>query len=348
MQTVWKGAISFGLVSIPVRLVSATEQRDLTFHQVRASDGSRVRYRRVAEADGAEVPYSAIAKSYTTDDGREVVLTDDDLGAVRVPSSRTVELVGFVAAAEIDPIMLTKSYFAEPAAEDRKPYALFRDALVESDRVAVVRIAMRNRERLAVLRPRDDVLVLQTMLWPDEIRTPDFATDAGSAVRPQELAMAESYIDALSGELDLSDQTDHYRQALLELVSAKAEGIEPTAEPEPEQAGAQVVDLVEALRRSVEAAGGRSRRAPEAATAAAAATATRGGGDDAAAEDADQAGTPARVPSRRATSKKAAPAKAAATRTGAANAAPEKAAPKKAAATRAAPKRAQTPARKTA
>lgn len=262
-QTVWKGAVSFGLVSIPVRLVSATEERDLSFHQVRVSDGSRVRYRRVAEADGEEVPYAQIAKSYTTPDGREVVLTDEDLAAVRIPSSRTVELIGFVDGAEIDPVTLGKSYFAEPAADDRKPYALLRDALVASGRVAVIKIAIRNRERLGVLRPRGEVLVLQTMLWPDEVRTPDFATDAGSAVRPQELTMAESYIDALSGELDLSDQTDQYRQALMELVDAKAQGIEPTPEPDPDggRSGAQVVDLVEALRRSVEAAGGRRARA---------------------------------------------------------------------------------------
>ncbi len=259
MQTVWKGSVSFGLVSIPVRLVSATEERDLTFHQVRAADGSRVRYKRVAEADGEEVSYAAIAKSYTTPDGREVVLTDEDLAAVKTPSSRTVELIGFVAAADIDPLTLTKSYFAEPAADDRKPYALLRDALVASERVAVVKITLRNRERLGVLRPRADVLVLQTMLWPDEVRTPDFATDANSPVRPQELTMAESYIDALSGDLDLTEQTDQYRQALLELVNAKAQGIEPAPEDDDDadRPGAQVVDLVEALRRSVEAAGGR-------------------------------------------------------------------------------------------
>lgn len=262
-QTVWKGAVSFGLVSIPVRLVSATEERDISFHQVRVSDGSRVRYRRVAEADGEEVPYAEIGKSYTTPDGREVVLTDDDLAAVRIPSSRTVELIGFVDGAEIDPVTLGKSYFAEPAAEDRKPYALLRDALVASGRVAVVKIAIRNRERLGVLRPRGQVLVLQTMLWPDEVRTPDFATDAGSAVRPQELTMAESYIDALSGDLDLTDQTDQYRQALMELVDAKAQGIEPGPEPDADTGrnGGQVVDLVEALRRSVEAAGGRRAKA---------------------------------------------------------------------------------------
>jgi len=293
-QTVWKGAVSFGLVSIPVRLVSATEERDLSFHQVRVSDGSRVRYRRVAEADGEEVPYAQIAKSYTTPDGREVVLTDSDLAAVRIPSSRTVELIGFVDGAEIDPVTLGKSYFAEPAADDRKPYALLRDALVASGRVAVVKIAIRNRERLGVLRPRGEVLVLQTMLWPDEVRTPDFATDAGSAVRPQELTMAESYIDALSGDLDLSDQTDQYRQALMELVDAKAQGIEPTPEPDADsgRSGAQVVDLVEALRRSVEAAGGRRSKAAgaEAAGGAAAGGGAAGTGPGAPREAAGPAG----------------------------------------------------------
>jgi DNA end-binding protein Ku len=262
-QTVWKGAISFGLVSIPVRLAAATEERDLSFHQVRASDGSRVRYRRVAEADGEEVAYRDIAKSYRTDSGVDVILTDEDLAAVRIPSSRTVELVGFVDAATIDPLTLTRAYFVEPAADDRKPYVLLRDALVDTERVAVVKLALRNRERLAVLRPREEILVLQTMLWPDEVRRPDIDVGDGSGVRPQELAMARSYIDALSGDLDLSDQHDGYRAALLELVDAKAAGQAP---PEPAEdtdaGGADVVDLVEALRRSVAAATGRAPAVP--------------------------------------------------------------------------------------
>lgn len=260
-QTVWKGAISFGLVSIPVRLTAATEERDLSFHQVRASDGSRVRYRRVAEADGEEVAYKDIAKSYRTDDGVDVVLTDEDLAAVRISSSRTVELVGFVDAATIDPVSLTRAYFVEPAADDRKPYVLLRDALVETHRVAVVKLALRNRERLAVLRPRDEVLVLQTMLWPDEVRRVDIEVGSSAVVRPQELAMARSYIDALSGDVDLSDQHDGYREALLELVDAKAAGQSPPEVADDEDTGgAAVVDLVEALRRSVAAA--TERRSP--------------------------------------------------------------------------------------
>lgn len=257
-QTVWKGAISFGLVSIPVRLTAATEERDLTFHQVRASDGSRVRYRRVAEADGEEVTFKDIAKSYRTDSGVDVILTDEDLAGVRISSSRTVELVGFVDAASIDPITLSRGYYAEPAADDRKPYVLLRDALVTSNRVAVVKLALRNRERLAVLRPREDVLVVQTMLWPDEVRRPEIEIPDGVVVRPQELAMATSYIDALSGDLDLASQRDGYREALLELVDAKAAGQSPPEQAEDEGPGAQVVDLVEALRRSVAAATGKT------------------------------------------------------------------------------------------
>lgn len=268
-QTVWKGAISFGLVSIPVRLTAATEERDPSFHQVRASDGSRVRYRRVAEADGEEVAYRDIAKSYRTDAGVDVVLTDEDLAAVRISSSRTVELVGFVDAATIDPVSLTRAYFVEPAADDRKPYVLLRDALVETHRVAVVKLALRNRERLAVLRPREDVLVLQTMLWPDEVRRAEVEIGSTAAVRPQELAMARSYIDALSGDIDLSDQHDGYREALLELVDAKAAGQSPPeAADEADSDGAAVVDLVEALRRSVAAA--TERRPPSAAAPSAA------------------------------------------------------------------------------
>ncbi len=300
-QTVWKGAISFGLVSIPVRLTAATEERDLTFHQVRASDGSRVRYRRVAEADGEEVTFKDIAKSYRTDSGVDVILTDEDLAGVRISSSRTVELVGFVDAASIDPITLSRGYYAEPAADDRKPYVLLRDALVASNRVAVVKLALRNRERLAVLRPRDDVLVVQTMLWPDEVRRPEIDIPDGVVVRPQELAMATSYIDALSGDLDLASQRDGYRDALLELVDAKAAGQSPPEQAEDEGPGAQVVDLVEALRRSVAAAtgkagGARSTGGPDAerkpGTAAARTRAPRKAGTRAAAQSAGQASTP--------------------------------------------------------
>lgn len=252
-QTVWKGSISFGLVSIPVRLSSATEEKDVSFRQVRASDGSRVRYRRVAEADGEEVAYADIAKGYELPGGAMVVLTDEDLADLPVPSSRAVDVVGFVPFEQIDPTALSRSYYCEPTA-DAKPYVLLRDALEASGRVGIVKIALRNRERLAVLRAHDGVLVIQTMLWPDEVRKADFGfLDDDIDVRPQEMAMAESYIETLSGDFQPDEFTDDYREALLDVVNAKAEGLEVETPPEAEVAeDGTVVDLMEALRRSVE------------------------------------------------------------------------------------------------
>jgi DNA end-binding protein Ku len=249
-QTVWKGTISFGLVSIPVRLSTATEERNISFRQVRASDGARVRYRRVAETDGAEVAYADIAKGYELPDGEVVVLTDDDLADLPVTSSKIVDVHSFVPMDQVDPTALSRAYYAEPTA-DPKPYALLRDALEKSGRVAVVKVSLRNRERLAVLRPREGVLVLQTMLWPDEVRRPEFRfLDEGVDVRPQEMAMAESYIETLSGDFDPEAYVDDYRRALEEVVQAKIEGKEITPAPlAPE--GGTVVDLMEALRRSV-------------------------------------------------------------------------------------------------
>jgi len=265
-QTVWKGTISFGLVSIPVRLSTATEERNISFRQVRASDGARVRYRRVAETDGAEVAYADIAKGYELPDGEVVVLTDDDLADLPVASSKIVDVHSFVPMDQIDPTALSRAYYAEPTA-DPKPYVLLRDALERSGRVAVVKVSLRNRERLAMLRPRDGVLVLQTMLWPDEVRRPEFRfLDEGVDVRAQEMAMAESYIETLSGDFDPETYVDDYRRALEEVVQAKIEGKEITPAP-PAPEGGTVVDLMEALRRSVaEARRQRGEEEPESTT----------------------------------------------------------------------------------
>jgi DNA end-binding protein Ku len=250
---VWKGSISFGLVSIPVRLFAATEEKDLSFHQVHAADGGRVRYKRVCSVDGEEVPYADIAKGYERPDGDVVVLTDDDFAALPIPTVRAVEVLSFVPAEQIDPVALSKAYYAEPAA-DAKPYVLLRDTLADSGRVAVVKIAMRQRERLATLRAQGSVLVLQTMLWPDEIREPALkGVDDDVAVRPQELAMAGSYVDALSTDFDPDDYQDDYRTALIAMVTAKAGG-RPVEAPPEESGGGQVLDLMEALRASVAAA----------------------------------------------------------------------------------------------
>jgi DNA end-binding protein Ku len=251
---VWKGTISFGLVSIPVRLVSATEERDVSFRQVRRSDGSRVRYRRVAEADGEEVPYSEIAKGYELPEGGMVVLTDDDLADLPVPSSKAVDVLQFVDAAEIDPAAYSRAYYAVPSG-DAKPYVLLREALEKAGRVAVVKLALRSRERLAVLRPSGDALVVQTMLWPDEVRQADLPSEVLDVEpRDQELAMATSYIDAMTGEFTPEAYTDEYRAAVEELVASKVEGREIVMPPEAEGEPAEVVDLMEALRKSVEAA----------------------------------------------------------------------------------------------
>jgi DNA end-binding protein Ku len=272
-QSVWKGAISFGLVSIPVRLFSATEEKDISFRQVHRDDGGRIRYKRVCSVDGEEVPYSDIAKGYELPDGEMVVLDDEDFANLPISSSRSVEVLSFVPAEQIDAVQMSKPYYCDPTGGDVKPYVLLRDSLEKANRVAVVKVALRQRERLAMLRPRDGVLVLQTLLWPDEVRGTklDFL-DQDVSVRPQELAMAESYISALSGDFDPSEFSDHYREALEEVIEAKVAGREVKTPEEQPAATGQVVDLMEALRRSVAEA--KSRRGEAAEEPAAAKQAT--------------------------------------------------------------------------
>ncbi len=259
VQTVWKGTIAFGLVSIGVRLVSATEERDVTFRQVRQRDGSRIRYRRVAEVDGEEVSYADIAKGYELPDGDMVVLTDDDLSDLPVPTTKTIEVLEFVDAERVEPTGMLKPYYALPLGEP-KPYALLLRALQDSARIAVVKIALRGRERLAVLRAEGGLLTVQTMLWPDEIRHLSVPEEVTSVqIRPQELTMAQSYIEAMVGDFDPAAYTDRYREAIEAAVQAKVDGHEITAPPATEGGSAEVVDLLEALRRSVDAA--KSRQA---------------------------------------------------------------------------------------
>jgi len=250
-QSIWKGAISFGLVSIPVRLFSATEEKDISFRQVHREDGGRIRYKRVCSVDGEEVPYSDIAKGYELPDGDMVVLDDEDFANLPISTSRAVEVLSFVPAEQIDAVQLGKPYYCDPTGGDVKPYVLLRDALEKADRVAVVKVALRQRERLAMLRPRDGALVLQTLLWPDEVRDPQLSLSEDVEVRPQELAMAESYIAALSGDFDPSEFSDEYRNALEQVIEAKVAGREVVAQPEEPRGTGQVVDLMEALRRSV-------------------------------------------------------------------------------------------------
>jgi DNA end-binding protein Ku len=256
MRAIWKGAVSFGLVSVPVKLYAATESHDISFRQVHAKDGGRIKYQRVCSVDGEEVAYADIAKGYETSDGQMVILDDDDFAELPASSSREISVEKFVPTDQIDPMWFEKSYYLEPEKAAAKPYALLREALKEADRVAVVTVSIRTRMTTAVLRVRDDVIVMQTMLWPDEVRKPDFAgLDATEhAANANELKMAKLLVDTLAGDYDASEYDDDYAKAVEALVQAKLEGGEVKAPEQPKKSTGEVVDLLAALQRSVDAA----------------------------------------------------------------------------------------------
>ncbi|WP_166389584.1 Ku protein [Nocardioides ochotonae] len=253
MRAIWKGAVSFGLVSVPVKLYAATESHDVSFRQVHAKDGGRIRYQRTCSIDGEEVPYADIAKGYETEDGEMVVLDDADLAELPSTSSREISVEKFVPSEQIDPMLFEKSYYLEPEKSGAKPYALLRQALLEADRMAVVTVALRQRTSVAVLRVRDDVIVLQTMMWPDEVRTPDFNVNGGEA-KPAEVKMATMLVETLAGDFDPADYEDDYAEAVEALVKAKVEGGEVRRTPTSTKSSGEVVDLLAALQRSVDAA----------------------------------------------------------------------------------------------
>jgi DNA end-binding protein Ku len=250
----WKGAISFGLVMIPVKLYAATEQKDIAFRQVHREDGGRIRFRRVCSIDGEEVPYEDVAKGYELPTGEMVVLTDEDMADLPLPSTRSIEVLHFMPEEQLDPILLNKSYFVEPESSGARAYVLLRDSLERSGKVAVTQVALRQRETLATLRTRDGLLVLETLLWPDEIRTPDFGfLDDDIQVRSQELKMASSLIDSMTEDFDPAAYHDGYREALQELVDAKIEGRE-VAQPEAPASEEEPTSLADALKASLAAA----------------------------------------------------------------------------------------------
>lgn len=256
MRAMWKGTISFGLVTIPIKLYAATETKNVSFRQVHASDGGRIQYKRVCSIDGDEVPYSDIAKGYELDSGDMVVLTSEDMAQLPLSSSHSIDVMEFVPLDSVDPLYFDRGYYLEPDKAAAKPYVLLRDALADSGKVAIVKIALRQRESLALLRVADDVLVLQTMLWPNEVRTPEFGflDEAEPEVRPDEMSMAGMLIESLSSDVFEPDKHhDEYREAVLSLVQAKAEGQEVFAAPESEST--EVIDLMTALQASVDSAG---------------------------------------------------------------------------------------------
>jgi DNA end-binding protein Ku len=261
MRAIWKGAVSFGLVNVPVRLFAATEEHDIRFHQVHREDGGRIRYKRTCSVCGEEVSYDDIAKGYETSDGQLVILTDEDLDTLPVATGHEIDVVEFVPSEQVDPILFSKSYYLEPDARATKPYALLREALIETDRMAIVKIALRQKETLAVLRVRDKAILLQTMLWPDEVRAADFSSlDEEVELRPQELKMAASLIESMAADFEPTEFTDDYQAAVRELIDAKLErGESATLETEEKpEAGEQgeVIDLLTALQRSVDRARG--------------------------------------------------------------------------------------------
>jgi DNA end-binding protein Ku len=253
MRAIWKGAVSFGLVSVPVKLYAATESKDISFRQVHAKDGGRIKYQRVCSVDGEEVAYADIAKGYETEDGEMVILTDDDMAQLPSTSSREISVEKFVPSDQIDPMLFEKSYYLEPEKSGAKPYALLRQALLDADRMAVVTVALRQRTTVAVLRVRDDVIVLQTMMWPDEVRTPDFSVETGE-VKPAEVAMANMLVETLAGDFDASEFEDDYAEAVEALVKSKIEGGEVKRTETSTKTSGEVVDLLAALQRSVDAA----------------------------------------------------------------------------------------------
>src|ERR1700691_3594762 len=258
MRSIWAGAISFGMVVIPVKLYAATEQRDVAFRQVHREDGGRIQFRRVCSLDGQEVPYSDVAKGYELATGDVVVLTDEDLKDLPLATAKRIDVLHFSPAGQLDSILANKAYYLEPEPAGVRAYALFRDALERSGRVAVGNVAIRQPGALAAPRVREGVLVLETLLWPDEVRAPDFKfLDENVDVRSQELKMAASLIDTMTEDFDPSLYKDTYREALEALVQAKIEGnevVRPAGAAVPAGTTGGPADLTETLRASVAAA----------------------------------------------------------------------------------------------
>ena len=260
MRSIWKGSIAFGLVNVPVKVYSATEDHDIKFRQVHAKDNGRIRYRRVCEECGEVVDYADIARAYESDDGRMVVITDDDLANLPEERDHEIAVLEFVPASDLDPMLYDRSYFLEPATKSIKSYVLLAKTLAETDRVAIVHFTLRNKTRLAALRVKDfskrDVMMVHTLLWPDEIRDPDFAAlDTKVEIKPAELKMAGQVVESMADDFDPDRYHDSYTEQLHELIEAKLEGDEafvPEERPAELDATEDVSDLLAKLEASVQ------------------------------------------------------------------------------------------------
>ncbi|MDQ1206589.1 Ku protein [Microbacterium sp. SORGH_AS_0862] len=259
MRSIWKGAVAFGLVNVPVKVYSATEDHDVSLHQVHAADGGRIRYQRVCELDGEVVPYADIDRAY--DDGdRTVVLTKEDLESLPAEKSREISVVEFVPSDQVDLLTLDKAYYLEPDSSSPKAYVLLRRTLEQTDRTAIVQFSLRQKTRLAALRVRGDVLVLQTLLWADEVREASFPSlDEDVKISAKELELSAALVDSFSSDFDPTEFRDEYQEQLRTLIEAKlekGESVDTSAtfgeEDDEGKDGGEVIDLMAALRASVE------------------------------------------------------------------------------------------------
>ena len=273
MRSIWKGSIAFGLVNVPVKVYSATEDHDIKFHQVHAKDNGRIRYKRVCEVCGEVVEYRDIAKSYESEDGQTVIITDEDIATLPEERSREIEVVEFVPAEQIDPLMYDKSYFLEPDSKSSKSYVLLAETLARTDRVAIVHFALRSKTRLAALRVKEfgkrEVMIVHTLLWPDEIRDPDFPElDKKVDIKPAELKMAGQVVESMTDDFHPEAFTDDYRVEMMELIQAKIDGGEAFAVEEQPAADLDetddVSDLLAKLEASVKARQSRGESAKKA------------------------------------------------------------------------------------
>jgi DNA end-binding protein Ku len=264
MRSIWKGSIAFGLVNVPVKVYSATQDHDIKFHQVHDKDNGRIRYKRVCEEDGEVVEYANLARAYESPDGQMVVITDDDISTLPEERSREIEVLEFVPASDVDPMLFDRSYFLEPDSKSSKSYVLLAKTLAETDRMAIVHFTLRNKTRLAALRVKDfgkrEVMVVHTLLWPDEIRDPDFPVlDKKVEIKPAELKMAGQVVESMADEFNPDRYHDTYQEQLQELIDAKLEGGEAfTAEEKPAELdeSEDVSDLLAKLEASVKARSG--------------------------------------------------------------------------------------------
>ncbi|ORI12383.1 Ku protein [Rhodococcus sp. 1163] len=313
MRSIWKGSIAFGLVNVPVKVYSATETHDIRFHQVHAKDGGRIKYDRVCSECGKSVQFADIDKAYDSPDGERVILTDEDFDKLPSAEKHEIPVLEFVPTEQIDPILYDKSYFLEPDSSSPKAYVLLRQTLLDTERTALVHFTLRQKTRLAALRVRDNTLVIQTLLWPDEVRAAEFPSlDDAPDARPQEVKMATSLVESMSADFDPTEYTDDYQIELRKLIDDTIEnGGEKVVRVDDETSSdgedAEVVDLVAALQRSVEAAGKNAKTAHSSSNTKSATS------KDASEKDASETKTSQKkTTAKKAPAKKAAPAKRAA------------------------------------